>query len=420
MVPESGFIYLNIANQWPGFNRTGIVIAADGALELDKKSGQFLSQGVLLAGPIQAPNGASNWFLLRALSEALPPGTHVQFFTATTAGGSPPFDPTAVAPFADPAWHALPRDLMEGVISNPPGSSLWIGLILRSQGSHSPRIHQLRADYGRDTYLTWLPAIYRKEPQRDFLERFLALYAGVLGPLEAEIAGLTRLFDPFAAPENGFPSWLDWLAGWLAFDLKEQWTSQKKRQYLSEAFELYGWRGTIEGLRRYLKIYAGVNAHITEAGRFSQMWSLGEVSTLGFGTRLAPGALQGAVVGSTAVVDQARLAPDDDQGASLSEDTAHVFFVQVHLSDLNQPGALETVRRILDQEKPAHTVYQLSVIEPLMRIGAQSRIGIDTIIAAGPPLAQIGSKLGGSVLIADAAPCPNPEEMIHDTNIRTC
>jgi hypothetical protein len=55
-----------------------------------------------------------------------------------------------------------------------------------------------------------------------------------------------------------------------------------------------------------------------------------------------------------------------------------------------------------------------------MRIGAQSRIGIDTIIAEGPPPAQIGMRLGGSVLVADAAPCPNPEEMIHDTNIRTC
>jgi phage tail-like protein len=420
MHPESGFIYLNIAGQWPSFDLHGIVIAADGALELSRTGGQFVSRGLLMAGPIQAPNGSTDWFLLRAFSEAVPSGTHTQFFTATSNAGAPPFDPNAVEPFSDPSWHALPRDVMEGVISNPPGASLWIGLILRSQGSESPRIHQMRTDYGRDTYLTWLPAIYRKEPQSRFLERYLALYAGVLGPVEAKIAGLTRLFDPFAAPDHGFPSWLEWLAGWLTFDLKEQWTDHEKRRYLSKAFELYGWRGTIEGLRRYLKIYAGVNARITDASRFSQKWTLGEVSTLGFGTRLAPGPMQGAVVGSTAIVDQARVIPGDDPGGSLYEDTAHLFCVQVYLSDLNQPGAIETVRQVLDREKPAHTVYQLSIIEPRMRIGAQSRIGIDTIIAEGPPPAQIGMRLGGSVLVADAAPCPNPEDMIHDTNIRTC
>jgi phage tail-like protein len=238
--------------------------------------------------------------------------------------------------------------------------------------------------------------------------------------VEQRIARLTRLFDAFAAPAEGFPGWLDWLSGWLAFDLKESWTDADKRKYLSQAFELYGWRGTIEGLRRYLEIYAGVNAHIVEASQFAQLWSLGQVSTLGVGTRLAPGAVQGAVLGSTAVVDQARMAPDDDQGASLFEDVAHLFCVQVYCSDLSQPGALDTVRQILDQEKPAHTVYRLSVIEPRMRIGAQSRIGIDSIVADGPPTAQIGMPLGGRTLAADAAPCANPENIINDTNIRTC
>src|SRR5262249_13137052 len=146
------------------------------------------------------------------------------------------------------------------------------------------------------------------------------LFAGVLGPVENVIAGLPRLFDAFAAPDDGFPSWLDWLSGWLAFDLQESWTDEERRRYLFEAFELYGWRGTTEGLRRYLKIYAGVNARIVEAGRFGRSWSLGAVSVLGFSTRLAPGALQGAVLGSTAVVDQAQIASVDGQTLSLYQD----------------------------------------------------------------------------------------------------
>jgi phage tail-like protein len=268
--------------------------------------------------------------------------------------------------------------------------------------------------------LKWLPALYQQEPHSEFLERFLAHYASVLGPVEDEIAGLSRLFDAFASPEDGFPSWLDWLSGWLAFDLEDDWLGERKREYLSEAFELYGWRGTIEGLRRYLKIYAGVNARVFEAGQFAGMWSLGAVSILGGTTRLLPGAYEGAVVGSTAVVDQARISLEGDKGASLYEDVAHVFCVQIYCSDLNHPGALGRVRRILDQEKPAHTVYKLSVIEPAMRVGAQSRIGIDSIVAGGRPSLRLGEPLGGMVLAADSAPCTQPEEIINDTDIRTC
>ena len=412
MSPESGFLYLNVANQWPAFDRRHLAIAADGAMELEKSGGQYVSRGLWMAGPIQAPNGSTDWFRIAALADDLPAGTHVQLFTLANAGATPLFDDTLDAPFTEPAWSALPLDVPEGIVANPPAASLWIGAILRSQGGASPRIRQIRVDYGRDTYLANLPAIYREQPQRDFLERYLALNAGVLGAVEDEIAGLSRLFDPFAAPIDGFPSWLSWLASWLGFDLTERWTEAETRQYLSQAFELFGWRGTIEGLRRYLKIYAGVNARIEEAGRFAQMWSLGEVSALSGGTRLAPGPLQGAVLGSSAIVDQARMAPEDDRGASLYEDVAHVFCVQVYCSDLTYPGALQNVRQILDQEKPAHTVYQLSVIEPRMRIGAQSRIGIDAIIASGPPPAQIGMPLGGRALAAEAAPCANPEDSL--------
>ena len=403
-----GFLYLNVSNQWPGFVLHQLVIAADGALELAKSGTQFVSTGIAVAGPVTAPNGSRDWFRVSSLGDDLPAGTHVQFFTATSDAGAPPVDPSSDTPFADPAWNPLPRDLFEGIIANPPAAQLWLGLVLRSQGLASPRIHQVRADYGRDTYLTWLPAIYRRQPGSDLLERFLTLNGSVLGAVEDEIGGLTRLFDPFAAPIDGYPSWLDWLSGWLAFDLEESWSNDEKRRYLSEAFELFGWRATIAGLRRYLKIYAGVNARIIELRGFAQIWSLGGVYALGFGTRLAPGPLQGAVLGSSAIVDQARVAPESDQGASLFADVAHAFCVQVYASDLTRPHALELVRQILDQEKPAHTIYGLSVIEPMMRVGAQACIGVDSIIAAGPPPAQIGMPLGGRALGAQATPCDNP------------
>src|SRR5439155_21743960 len=99
-----------------------------------------------------------------------------------------------------------------------------------------------------------------------------------------EITDLPLLFDPKRSPTDGFPSWLSWLAGWLAWLPDEEWSESEARQYLAEAFELYGKRGTLEGLRRYLRLYAGVESHIYEPALHAWLWSLGETSTLGFTT----------------------------------------------------------------------------------------------------------------------------------------
>src|SRR4051812_31056017 len=74
MSPDSGFLYLNAANQWPGFDLHSIEIAADGALQLTQSGGKFVPRGVLLAGPVQAPHAATDWFRLTALADDLPDG----------------------------------------------------------------------------------------------------------------------------------------------------------------------------------------------------------------------------------------------------------------------------------------------------------------------------------------------------------
>lgn len=44
------------------------------------------------------------------------------------------------------------------------------------------------------------------------------------------------------------------------------------------------------------------------------------------------------------------------------------------------------IRRALDAVKPAHTAYDLLLVEPRFRVGVQSTIGIDTIIGDYPVL----------------------------------
>jgi phage tail-like protein len=406
---ETGFFYLNEAGEWPKFElpEATFEIGTDGSLTLARTDGNtFIPRGVFRGGLFEGVTGLTPWFRLRVHADPLPEGAHVQLFTSTADDGDAPYDPTAERPFTGPGWKAAPRDELDILIPNPPARRLWIGGILRSDGQASPVLHQMRVDYGRDTYLQFLPAIYgESESKRDLLERYLALHESVLGGLEQAIAGLPRLFDPLAAPDKKFPSWLSWLAGWLDFDLNEAWGEAKTRDYLVQAFHLYGQRGTVEGLRRYLKWYAGVEAHIEEPGLHTHLWSLGETSTLGFTTMLAPAQLQGAVVGTSATLDQSHLTQGEDFGAVLFEDLAHRFCVQVYCAELIRPGALEDVRAVIEREKPAHTDYHLRVIEPRMRVGVQARVGIDAIIAQGPPAARFGMPLDTGVLAAESGPC---------------
>jgi phage tail-like protein len=419
MQGATGFFHLNLANEWAEFDVSdpNLTMASDGALMLARTSGNVIAtRGVFRGGPFAVPDDATSWYRLQAYAEPLHDGTHIQLFTLTTAADSiGTFDAGAEEPFPQAAgWQATPPDVLDMIIPNPPeppAPFLWIGGVLRSDGQASPGIRQIRVDYGRATYLTFLPAIYGKDvSRREFLERFLSLHESVLGGLEGAIADLPRLFDPFAAPNGELPSWLAWLAGWLAFDLNDAWSEAETRQYLAQAFRLYGQRGTVAGLRRYLKLYAGVEARIDEPGLQTALWSLGETSILGFTTMLAPAHLQGAVVGTSATLGQSHLTRGDDLGSVLFEDVAHQFCVQVYCAELTRPGALADVQAVLERERPAHTIYHLCVIEPRMRVGVQARVGIDAIVAQGPPTAHTGMVLGMGRLAAEAEPCEIEEE----------
>jgi hypothetical protein len=54
----------------------------------------------------------------------------------------------------------------------------------------------------------------------------------------------------------------------------------------------------------------------------------------------------------------------------------------VYASDIGGSTTLDTISRIVDREKTAHTVAHVCVIGPSMRIGSQARIGIDSIVSA--------------------------------------
>ena len=115
-----------------------------------------------------------------------------------------------------------------------------------------------------------------------------------------------------------------------------------------------------------------------------------------------PGAM---LVGQTVVGESGPLAKSDF-GMPLFSDAAHLFTVSIPAGAVPDSGHRDLLRQVIEAEKPAHTDYHLCFVEPNMRVGFQSRVGIDTIVAGPPPPME----LNGAILGLDSYTGEDPAE----------
>jgi phage tail-like protein len=149
--------------------------------------------------------------------------------------------------------------------------------------------------------LRYLPAIYADHP---FLGDFLRIFESIWAPLEAQLDHLDAYFQPYLTPAEFLP----WLGTWVDLVLDENWPEARRRALIAAAADLYRRRGTAGALRDYLTIYMGAQPEIVESG---------------------------------------------------PEQPFH-FSVTFRVPD---PNAIDQdrVRRIIEEEKPAHTTYTLTL-----------------------------------------------------------
>jgi phage tail-like protein len=199
------------------------------------------------------------------------------------------------------------------------------------------------------SYLESLPAVFREADAvgNGFLGRFLLAFEHVLHGLgDADVAGFprglgeeladaARYLDPGRTPRE----FLDWLAGWVAVSLAEDWTEDEQRRFLARAVPLYRLRGTARGLIELLRAYTG------------------------------------------------------DLPVTVYEfdDVPHYFQVELSLGlSLHDPDfearklrRQRTAMAIIDQQKPAHTFYAFRFRDvPTLQIGVHSTIGLDTVLGS--------------------------------------
>lgn len=204
----------------------------------------------------------------------------------------------------------------------------------------------------RRNLLHYLPQVFQKA-DRDgghFLREFLWIFDHLFADVQRHIDRLHSYFDPYETPDDFLP----WLAGWVALAIDQAWPEAKKRRLIRQAIDIYGYRGTVRGLKMFLTIFTGVEPRIYE-----NRWPF-----------------EGFRVGRVRVgLDSIVLNPVNK---------SHCFMVEVpaDFADLSNDTILK-IHDIIRMEKPSHSAYYLTFEAAperdrmqVMRIGGM-RVGVD-------------------------------------------
>jgi phage tail-like protein len=351
-------------------------------------------RGQLLTAALDSGIPRCRWHRVR-IDADVPFGTVLEVAISTSESPNPPLQGVATPPWlAFPAgvphpsdWHATTnRDFL---VDQPPGRYAFVRVRLSGDGIATPRARRIRLDLPRTTSLEYLPAVYREDPDAaDFTERFLSLFDATIGDLDRAIDRAPALLDADGVPDAALP----WLARFLDIAVDAAWTPAQRRAIIDAAPDLYRRRGTVGGLARTIELVTGVAPVIDELS-LARMWSaLGRTSVMS-ATRLFGRARARVTLGATAL----GTAPIKSFGTVAQDPyTQSAFRFRVLLpANASTSGARgrERLQRLVDAQKPAHTVATVRVGGGGFIVGAWSAIGVDSVLGsvAPPVLGEAGN-----------------------------
>ena len=290
------------------------------------------------------------------------------------------------------------------------GRYLCFKIILSGTETRSPVVRKITVFFPRVSYLDYLPAIYREDTlSKGLLERFLAIFESVFFDIDLKIEHIDRYFDAYGTP----PEFLSWLGSWLAFVVEEDWPEDKKRLFISKAVSLYKKRGTREGLEESIELLTGKKPFIVEI--FKGKSHCKDVTAEDCNEKNVQEHMiffppKEAVV--NVCHDEKTLNRFDKDGAI--EDVyqgKHLidilygtemfgFCVIFEDSDID-PITISRVKRIIEEQKPAHTCYGLKVLQPWFYLDMHTYLGVNTKLTEPEFLLGFTSVIGRDTVLHD-------------------
>jgi len=328
---------------------------------------------------------------------------------------SPPMPPLSLLP-DEPGWLPLHRRetgrelawarpepgdpfvTYEAPVMAGAGRFLWVSLELKGTRHASPRVGSLRVEHRGHDHLRRLPRTFsRDEVDASFLQRYLAIFDGLVDELETRAAHRELLLDPHGTPEDMLP----WLASFLGMALDDRWPERARRTLVAEAAWLFRFRGTLPGLRRFLEIYLDEPVVLLEQFRLRGMGGavLGDRGPAASRPVLGGGFRVGGAIGE----------PGESPLEGTPEDAfathAHRFAVLVRGS-LTQEQ-LDVVGHVLEVHRPAHTLVEVCTLGSGMRVGRRLHVGLTSALGrtGGFTTLQLGTwALGREAVVGRPEP----------------
>lgn len=397
----------------------------------------FVAEQTYVIGPLDSLLDDCVWDRV-VLTGDVPAATGVQVdsFTAQVK-----LSPDDLAALPDVAWATRQTwrsgQEWDALLRSVGGRHLWLRLRLFGDGQATPRIDELVVEFPRIGLRPHLPAVFGAEPvSADFTDRLLALVDRVLRDVEARIDDVPAELDPHSTRH------LERLAGWIGMRHDPRFPEQLRRDLVAGAGGLLEDRGTMHGLYGLLVLALGLTRRpgddtgcrhghgrcapcappretcphtpvvdewqppplVLEHFRLRRWFESG-ASAIGDSTTLwGDSIVNRSQLGRSARVGTTQIKGTQDP----AHDPFHVFAHRFTVFAPASAGRTEERRRALAGlvrwASPAHAEGDLRYVEPRMRIGVQSSIGLDTVVARLPHGVTLGQTPLGPASVLDGGP----------------
>jgi phage tail-like protein len=400
------------------FDHSGnLILVGPGPVKLSQAplKAIYASTGVFYTDALDSRIYRCKWHRL-LLDATVPLGTRIKIDTLTAESEKTVSD---ILSLPEERWSTRQHWSRPGsfewdcLLDAPEGRFLWLRLTLDGEGQETPVIHKATLEFPRNTSRRFLPATFSEDPVgREFLDQFLAISDSIRNQTAHQLSTLYRYFDPMATPADASGAtndFLAWLASWMGLALEQRWPVEKRRKLVANIHQLYALRGTPEGLRQHINLYAGSESRVLEHFRLRRWLSLGE-SRLGGATELwGHHVVNRLQLDSGDRLDDAQLIDINDPLRDPFHAGAHRFTVFVPAPAAWNGDEKAVLERIVENAKPAHTAGAVQLLRPRFRVGVQAFIGLDTVVGRYPAGAAAGEmKLGYDSVLAEGD-CGQPE-----------
>jgi len=158
---------------------------------------------------------------------------------------------------------------------------------------------------------------------------------------------------------------LNWLGAWLNLAMEEEWTNEKKRYFIQNAYAYFKQKGTAAGIRWLVNFYTGVDPIIlSPLNYFEPLILLKERSALklGINTRIMQTPVRGFRLGDDSILSRTAIRSQPYKKEDPFLRLAHRFTILLNMNLEEYSKIQSRLKNILNDEKPAHTEFSIRII----------------------------------------------------------